>query len=237
MHLSIVIPAFNEQDRIVDTLDHLTGYLSQQDYDWEIIVVDDGSSDATIETVENKNATNTRVIAYQPNRGKGHAVRTGMQKAIGDYRIFYDADASTPIDQVEKLWPLFDQDVDIVIGSRSMKESDVQIHQAWYRENMGRIYNVMLRMLALTTFPDTQCGFKGFTKYACDIVLPRQTIEGFAFDAELLYIAHIHKLNIGQVPVTWINSPHTTLNAGSDSAQMILETLRVRWNAILGRYQ
>ena len=237
MHLSIVIPAFNEQDRIVDTLDHLTGYLSQQDYDWEIIVVDDGSADATKETVENKNAANTRVIAYQPNRGKGHAVRTGMQEAIGDYCVFYDADASTPIDQVEKLWPMFDNEVDIVIGSRSMAGSDVQVHQAWYRENMGRIYNVLLRFLALTRFPDTQCGFKGFSKHACDIVLPRQTIEGFAFDAELLYIAHIHKLNIAQVPVVWINSPHTTLNAGSDSARMILETLRIRWNAIVGRYQ
>ncbi len=236
MHLSIIIPAYNEQDRIVATLDQLTQYLSQQSYDWEIIVVDDGSGDATVQTVNDQNAPNTRVIAYQPNRGKGHAVRTGMQDATGDYRIFYDADASTPIDQVEKLWPLFEQGADIVIGSRSMKESDVQVHQAWYRENMGRIYNVLLRMLALTRFPDTQCGFKGFTKHACDIVFPRQTIEGFAFDAELLHIARIHKLTIAQVPVTWINSPHTTLNATTDSFSMILETFRIRWNAIRGRY-
>lgn len=236
MHLSLIIPAYNEQDRIVATLDHLTDYLSQQEYDYEVIIVDDGSTDDTIQKVEQKNAPNTRIIAYQPNRGKGHAVRTGMQDAKGDYRIFYDADASTPIDQVERLWPMFESGADIVIGSRSMQGSDVQVHQAWYRENMGRIYNILLRILALTRFPDTQCGFKGFTKHACDIVLPRQTIEGFAFDAEQLHIAKIHKLNIAQVPVTWINSPHTTLHAGTDSASMILETIGIRWNSLRGRY-
>ncbi len=236
MHLSIVIPAYNEEARIVDTLDQLTAYLERQDYDWEIIVVDDGSTDQTVKTVENQHARNTRVLSYQPNRGKGHAVRTGMDDATGEYRVFYDADASTPIDQVEKLWPMFDAGADIVIGSRSMRDSDVQVHQAWYRENMGRIYNVLLRLLGLTRFPDTQCGFKGFTQHACGVVFPRQTIEGFAFDAELLHIGRIHKLNIAQVPVTWINSPHTTLNATTDSAGMILETIRIRWNALLGRY-
>jgi len=237
VHLSIIIPAYNEANRIVDTLDQLTLYLSQQNSGYEIIVVNDGSTDDTTRTVEQTNTPHPRAIEYTPNRGKGHAVKTGMQAAQGDYRLFYDADASTPIDQLEKCWPQFQAGYDIVIGSRSMQGADVQVHQAWYRENMGRIYNLLLRILALTHFPDTQCGFKIFTAQAAAIIFPRQTIEGFAFDAELLYIAKRHNLKTQQIPVTWINSPQTTLHAATDSANMILETIKIRWNALRGRYK
>ncbi|MCC6694321.1 MAG: glycosyltransferase family 2 protein [Candidatus Hydrogenedentes bacterium] len=236
MRLSIVIPAYNEAGRIGGTLESIEAYLTRRTYKSEVIVVDDGSTDETA-TIVRERFPEVRLISYRPNRGKGHAVRTGMTHAHGDYRVFYDADASTPIEEVEKLWPHFDAGADIVIGSRALPESNVQVHQAWYRENMGRIFNVLIRMLGLTHYPDTQCGFKGFTARACAVVFPRQTIERFSFDAELLYIAAKHGLRIEQTGVCWINCPYTRLNPIADSTRMFLDVLTIRWKDLCGRYR
>jgi dolichyl-phosphate beta-glucosyltransferase len=160
-----------------------------------------------------------------------------MERARGAYRFFFDADASTPIEELEKAWPRFDDGADIVVGSRSLRESNVEVHQAWYRENMGRVFNLCLRILGLTHMPDTQCGFKGFTAAACDVVLPRQTIDRFAFDAELLYVAELHSLRIDQIPVRWINSRKSRLNPVTDSAAMFFEILGIRLNQLLGKYR
>lgn len=236
MYFSLVIPAYNEEGRIGDTLRHVQEYLSGQSYDWEVIVVSDGSSDRTVEVVRTGYPW-ALLETYARNRGKGYAVRTGMQAASGQYRVFYDADASTPIEEVEKLWPRFEGGADIVIGSRAMPESDVQAHQAWYRENMGRTFNVILRALRLTRFRDTQCGFKGFSAAACEVVFPRQTVYGFGFDVELLYIAAKHGLRVEQVPIRWRNSRRTTVNPITDSARMVAEAVSVRLKDLKGRYR
>ncbi len=152
-------------------------------------------------------------------------------------RLYYDADASTPIEEVDKLWPIFGNGAEVVIGSRSMPGSDVQIHQPWYRENMGRVFNRIIRILGITHFPDTQCGFKAFTAHACGIVFPRQTIARFSFDAELLYIAQKHELSVEQLPIRWKNSPHTSVNALMDSARMFWDALTIRFKDAMGRYQ
>jgi len=236
LHLSLVIPAYNEAGRIGDTLQKAGAYLARQPYSSEILVVDDGSADDTAATAKAA-WPEVRVISYRPNRGKGHAVRTGMNAATGDYRVFYDADASTPIEELEKLWPHFEDGADIVIGSRSLPESRIEVHQAWYRESMGRVFNFLLRLAGLTQFHDTQCGFKGFTARACDVVFPLQTVERYSFDAELLYIARRHGLRIDQVPVRWINCPYTRLNAATDSFRMFVDLLAIRARALLGRYE
>lgn len=236
MRLSIVIPAYNEEERIGSTIEAIDAYRATLEYDSEVIVVDDGSTDNTVSVVHNADPS-AQVISYHPNRGKGHAVRTGMAAAKGEIRLFYDADASTPIDEVEKLWPHFEAGAEIVIGSRSLPESDVQIHQPWYRENMGRVFNGIIRVLGVTRFPDTQCGFKAFTAHACSIVFPRQTIERFSFDAELLYIAQKHELPIAQLPIRWINCPHTSLNPLSDSARMFWDAVTIRFKDVMGRYR
>jgi dolichyl-phosphate beta-glucosyltransferase len=235
VHCSLVIPAYNESDRISQTLDDVAAYFAAQDYASEVIVVDDGSDDGTAEVVAGDFPA-VRLIRYEPNRGKGCAVRLGMQEASGAYRVFYDADGSTPISEIEKLWPCFEAGADIVIGSRSLQESDVQVHQAWYRENMGRVFNRILRLAGLTQYPDTQCGFKGLSAAACDVVFPRQTIERFSFDAELLAIAARHGLRIDQVPVRWINCPGTRVSLGGDSARMLLDLFAIRSNLRSGRY-
>ncbi|MBN2307362.1 MAG: glycosyltransferase family 2 protein [Candidatus Hydrogenedentes bacterium] len=236
MHLSIVIPAYNEASRIPATLRRVDEYLSRQTYDSEIVVVDDGSTDDTAAAVRDT-LPGVHLVSYGRNYGKGHAVKTGMMVAVGAYRVFYDADASTPIEELERLLPCFYDGADIVIGSRSLPESDVQVRQTWYREQMGRMFNRLLRLLALTSFPDTQCGFKGFTAEACRIVFPRQTLDRFSFDAELLFIAELHGLRIDQLPVRWINCPHTRVNALLDSLGMMRDIIRVRRNKALGKYR
>jgi dolichyl-phosphate beta-glucosyltransferase len=235
LHLSLVIPAYNEAGRIADSLTKAGAYLSRQSYAWEALLVDDGSDDDTAARARAA-MPQIRIVSYTPNRGKGHAVKTGMLAAKGAFRVFYDADASTPIEELEKLWPHFDAGADVVIGSRSLPESQVEVRQAWYRQTMGRVFNLLLRVAGLTHFPDTQCGFKGFTAYACDVVFPRQTIERYSFDAELLFIAQRHDLRIDQVPVRWINCPHTRLNAATDSLRMFTDLLTIRARAFLGKY-
>lgn len=235
IHLSVIIPAYNERDRIGATLDHFLAYLDREPYDWEIIVVDDGSTDGTAAFVE-ANFSGVHVMEVRPNRGKGHAVKTGMMAARGAYRLFSDADASTPIDEIRKFWPRIESGAAVVIGSRDIAGAQVEVHQAWYRENMGKIFNVFLRLAGLTRFHDTQCGFKLFTAAACEAIFPKQRVERFGFDAELLYIARCQGLTVAEMPVRWINSPHSTVNPIRDSARMIWDSLRIRLNGMLGRY-
>ena len=241
MHLSLVIPAYNEAQRLPDTLEKVLAYLDAQDYAAEVVVVDDGSTDDTVGVVEAypvSGKTALHVVPLSVNRGKGAAVRQGMMESTtGAYRVFYDADGSTPIEELEKLWPSFEQGVDVVIGSRALPESDVQVHQAWLREHLGKINNLVLRCLGITHFSDTQCGFKGFTAAACEAIFPQQTIERFSFDAELLYIAEKHGLKVEDVPVRWINSPDSRLNPVTDSLRMVLDLLTIRVKDLMGRYR
>lgn len=235
MQLSLVIPAYNESHRIEETLRHVEAYLREQSYDSEVLVVDDGSTDGTGELVR-AGFPKVKVLRHEPNRGKGYSVKSGMTAAQGAYRVFYDADASTPAEELAKLWPLFEAGADIVIGSRALPDSNIEIRQSWHRENMGRVFNTVLRTMSLTPFKDTQCGFKAFSAAACEAVFPRQSLNGFSFDAELLFIALRHGLRVEEIPITWRNCPHTSLRLGHHSAQMFWELLAVRWRAWQGAY-
>ena len=235
MHLSLIIPAYNEEKRIGDTLRRVVEYLAEQSFDSEILLVDDGSQDKTREVVE-REFPEVRIISYAENRGKGHAVRTGMLEGKGDIRFFFDADGSTPIEDLAKFWPFFDAGAAVVIGSRALPESRIDVHQPWYRESMGRVFNLFLRLFRLTRFPDTQCGCKGFTAEACRVVFPRQTIERWCFDAELLHIAHKHGLRIEQVPVSWAHVGQSRVQLFSGSARMLLDLIMIRLKDLAGKY-
>lgn len=236
LHLSVVIPAYNESRRIGGALESICTYLSRQEYDWEIIVVDDGSTDQTATYVE-ATYPGVQVLRDSVNRGKGHAVRCGMDAATGKYRLFTDADGSTPIDELDNFWPEVESGADVVIGSRSLPDSRVEIRQAWWRENMGRAFNFIIKCIALTPFIDTQCGFKLFSAESCDVILPRAVIDGFAFDVEWLYIAQRHGFVIREVPIRWINSERSSVNAITDSGRMLLEAVYIRWRALRGKYR
>lgn len=231
--LSLVIPAYNEAGRIERTLRHVLQYFDEQPYEAEVVVVDDGSRDATagvIRAFHTAYRTPVRLHQLAHNRGKGAAVRAGMlEVARGANRLFFDADESTPIGEVEKLWPRLNDGADIVIGSRSLPESEVEVHQAKYREAMGRTFNRILRLLGLTHFVDTQCGFKIFTAEAAQTVFARQTLEGFSFDVEILCIAQKHGLRIDEVPVRWLNHDASRVNPVTDSIRMFVDLLVIKY--------
>lgn len=238
MLLSLIIPAYNEAGRIGPSLEKAFRYFESTDYDVEILVVDDGSSDATIPSVEQafarKPATldrvTTRVIPVGANMGKGAAVRRGMLEATGAIRIFTDADFSTPIAEVRKIIPLIaGGEYDIVIGSRAAEgRTLVKKHQPWYREMMGRFYNVLVQLLVFRGIKDTQCGFKGFSAQAAEQLFSKQKVAGFSFDVEILFLAQRFGYRICVIAIEWYNDERTTVGALTDSTRMFWELLRIR---------
>ena len=236
VRLSLIIPAYNEAGRIGNTLRDCLDYFARQDYDFEIIVVDDGSQDGTADLVR-REFPNVRLISYTPNRGKGYAVKQGMLAATGKYRLFYDADGSTPISEADKLWRPLADGADVVIGSRSLPESQVELHQRPLREFIGRTFNHLTHILLGERFIDTQCGFKAFTAESTNQIFPRQTLDRFCFDAELLYIARAQGLKVTEIPVRWINTPNSRVTLVADSARMLKDLFKIRINALQGKYK
>ena len=239
MKLSVVIPAYNEENRIGATLDSLGAYLTEQKYSSEILVVDDGSQDKTQQVVLEKmdHVPGLRLLENGQNRGKGYTVRHGITEAKGDFVLFFDADASTPIDQVEYFLPKFEQGYDVCIGSRAVTGSDIVVHQPWIRENMGRVFNLFVRLLTMGDFKDTQCGFKAFSAKAANVVFQRQTIWGFGFDVEVLYIAKKFGFRIAEVPIKWINSPDSKVSPTMDALKMFWDLLDIRIKDMKGVYR
>lgn len=211
--LSIVIPAFNEAVRLPATLDRIEAYVRQRGLNAEVVVVDDGSVDQTAEVVR-AHAANwpaLHLVSAGHNGGKGAAVRLGMLAAVGRYRVFTDADLSVPIEDIEKLLGPLHNGTGVVIASRALPSSDVQLHQPWYRELMGKVFNRFVRLFAVGGVRDTQCGFKGFTAEVAEKVFPPLQTRGFGFDVEVLYRARAAGYKILEVPTRWINSPRTTV--------------------------
>ncbi len=233
--LSLVIPAYNEAERLPHTLPAVLDYLARQQYTWEIIVVDDGSQDNTGQLIQTR-FPDVIVHIHEKNRGKGEAVRSGILRSQGAFCAYFDADGSTPISELERAWPLFEDGADIVIGSRSLPASRVEIRQNIVRQTMGRIFNFLLRILRLTRFPDTQCGFKVFTRTVAQAVFPCLSIAGFGFDAEFLFLAERMGFRIAQIPVHWRNHPHSKVRMISDAARMFIDALRIRLRALRGHY-
>ncbi len=233
MMISIVIPAYNEQARIEHTLKKISCLSLWSSVDLEIIVVDDASKDRTAQIVQDfaRYDPRVRLFSCKVNQGKGHAVRLGMQEARGDYRLFADADNSTPIEEIQKLLPLVQRGVcDVAIASRALKGSDVRVKQSWIRQHMGKTFNFFVRSLLLKDFQDTQCGFKCFSKKAAETIFPLQRIDRFAFDVEVLMIATLKGFAVKEVPVVWLNSPQSRVHPVKDAARMFFDLLCIKAN-------
>ncbi len=209
MKVSVVVPAYNEVQRILPSLERIFAYMDQYHADYEVVLVDDGSTDGTSAAVQQRFAARPqlRALAYGGNRGKGYAVRFGALHAGGDVVLFSDADLSTPIEEMEKMLALIEAGHDLVIGSRALAQSEIRKRQPIYREGAGKLFNLLVRLIVLPRFHDTQCGFKLFRRERLLPVLRRQQIDGFAFDVEMIALAVAAGLRVAEVPVVWINSP------------------------------
>lgn len=231
IELSVVIPAYNEVERLGDSLERVIAWLRDQPFRSEIVVVDDGSSDATAELARNvlqDVQMPTQVLVNEQNRGKGYSVRRGMMQSNGRLALFSDADLSTPIEHAADLRAAIEGGADIAVGSRQTVGSDIEVHQPLLRETAGRMFSAVQRAILGTGIRDTQCGFKMFTREAVEIVFPHQKLERWAFDAELVFIAQRLGLTVVEVPVRWRNSPATKVNAIRDGLQMVADLWQIR---------
>jgi dolichyl-phosphate beta-glucosyltransferase len=241
-YLSVVIPAYKEGERIGRTLLEIEKYFNDKSYEWEIIIVVDGSPDNTAEISRNyaNQVRNLRVIENKENHGKGYVVRQGLLEAKGKYRLFMDADGSTSITHLDKFLPEFENGYNVVIGSRDVEGAFVQIHQAKYKEIFGDLGNWAIRIiLGLWSFPDTQCGFKMISGKAADAVASRMVIDRFGFDFELIKLAKDLGFKIKQLPVRWLNEEGSTvtLTGPNGYIQVFVDLFKMRWRLWTGKYK
>lgn len=239
--LSIVIPAFNEQDRLGRSIATILAYIQENNLNAELIVVDDGSSDATEMVAEEACGSHpeirSRVIRYENNRGKGFAVRTGLKSAEANIALFSDADLSTPIEELVKLaGPIRNNEFDLTFGSRALDRSLIGTHQPWRREQGGKVFNLIVRVLTGLPFWDTQCGFKAFNMKKFGPLLDLMRIDRFGFDVEFLYVANLHDLRLKEIPVRWNNDDRSKVSVVRDSIRMFDEVRQIRRNAKKGLY-
>lgn len=238
MHLSVIIPAYNEDKRLPRTLEEINAYLIKQNYDYEILVVDNGSKDRTREIVRNLMGKINGLRLIEKNQGgKGKAVSAGMLEAVGDFRIFTDADNSTSINQIEKMWEEFQNGFEVVIGSRDIKGAILDPPQPWLRNFLlgggFKLYRKII--LGLWGIEDTQCGFKGFTKKAAEAIFPKARIDHFAFDPEILILAQKMGYKIKEIPIVWKNDLESKVKPGA-IIKMALDLIKIKWNLITKKY-
>jgi dolichyl-phosphate beta-glucosyltransferase len=240
--ISIVIPAFDEAARLQEPLDRVFRYLKQESVRAEVIVVDDGSGDGTSEAAEsvfaNHREIDARVVSYEPNRGKGYAVRLGLENSRADIALFSDADLSTPIEEMPKLVkPIQLGEFDVTFGSRALDRSLIGTHQPWRREQGGKVMNLIIKTMSGLPFADTQCGFKAFNMVKFRPLLDVMTIDRFGFDVEFLFVAKYHGLKLEEIPVRWNNVEGSKVSVFRDTKRMISELMQIRKNARRNTYE
>ncbi len=235
--LSIIIPSYNEEQRLPATLERIAAYLQTCGRETEVLVVDDGSKDGTAAVAEyfQIKIPSLRIISNGVNRGKGYSVRHGIQQARGRIALFTDANLSAPIEEAGQLIDALETN-DVAIGSRALDRSLISVHESRFREFAGIVFTTIVRLILWLPFVDTQCGFKAFRRDRCGILFEQQTIERFGFDPELLYLARHHGLRAVEIPVRWGHSHATKVSMMRDSMQMFLDVFTIRWNSLTGRY-
>jgi dolichyl-phosphate beta-glucosyltransferase len=236
VYLSIIIPAHNEEDRLPPSLVKVDEFISQQPYKSEVIVVENGSHDKTLEIAQSfQNKMPSLRVIQEMQSGKGLAVRSGMLAAQGQYRIFCDADFSMPVTEISKFIPKTGELYDIAIGSRELPESK-RVDEPEFRHLIGRVFNSLVRYALLPGLQDTQCGFKAFRGDVAEHLFSMQTLTGWSFDAELLFLAQRLGFKIIEIPITWYYKPGTRLHIVKDSIKMASDLFTIRRNANQGKY-
>lgn len=239
--LSIIIPAFDEEFRVGETIRQILGFIKKENLSAELIVVDDGSRDATFDVAKKTAAefpdVKTQVIRYEKNRGKGFAVRTGLMAAVGEIALFSDADLSTPIEELSKLIePIRLGEYDVTFGSRALDRSLIGTRQPWRREQGGKVFNLLVRLSTNLPYWDTQCGFKAFNMEKFRPLLKFMVVDRFGFDVEFLYVANLYGLRLKEIPVRWNHFDGTKVSVLRDSVRMFSEVRQIRRNAKQSKY-
>lgn len=239
IYLSVVIPAYNEAGRILDGLDDTLAYLRDLGRPSEILVVDDGSRDRTVELVKGHptGPVPLRVVALETNQGKGEAVRRGMLVARGRYRLFRDADTSTRMAEFDAMRPLLEAGAPVVIASRRVASAVFEKEQPWLRKTLGTAFTLICRAMLVWEVVDYTCGFKAFEAKAADAVFSRQRIRRWGFDGEILFLAERLGFRIVQIPVKWKDTPGSKVNLAVDIWRTLGEMAQVRYNALTGAYR
>ena len=236
---SFILPAYNESERLSESIPKVLQYVHERGFAAEIIVVNDGSTDKTAEVVRQFAVSNSMIVLLENpgNRGKGYSVRNGMLNARAEVALFTDADLSSPITEADKLFGALSAGADVAIGSRWLQRELQTERQPLMRQLYGRLFNLELRVVLGLRYKDTQCGFKAFNRRAIDTVFTRQRIERWGFDPELLFLADKFKLKTLEVAVEWAHDHRSKIHPVRDGLRMGMEVLKIRWNSILGRYR
>lgn len=236
--ISVIIPAYNEEKIIINTLKKIDNYLKKKKYIYEIIVVDDASKDGTFQLIEKLRTKNNKIkiLKNKTNKGKGYSVKRGVLNAKFDLVLFSDSDLATPVEMLERMLK-YTKDYDIIIASRNLRDSIIKVKQPWYRVLAGKIFPLLVRMIVLKGIKDTQCGFKMFKKSAVKNIFPLQTFERWCFDVEILFIAKKLGFKIKEVPVVWVDRRESKMNLIRDSFKMLMDLFRIRYNNMTGKYK
>lgn len=239
MRLSVIVPAYNEANTLEKIINEYDNYLFQKDYDYEIIIVNDGSSDNTATIAKRLSEKENIIFIDNPiNKGKGAVVKQGFQNARGDYRLFIDADGATSIEHLDKVWPLLESGNEIVIGTRNSLDATgawQEVKQAFWKRTLGKAGNLVIQTLTVPGIWDTQCGFKIFHKDAINTIIPKQSINRWAFDVELLVIAKKNNFRIAKIPVIWKNSSQSRVGIKGYFTSL-REIFKIFLNKVLGKY-
>jgi len=237
--ISVIIPAYNEQDRIGKAVNTIASYFRKKGLNYEIIIVDDGSRDLTPSIVKKMALKNSaiKLITNKINKGKGYSVKKGMLKSSGKVCLFTDADISTPIRELGKLLAFTEKGYEVVVGSRRLKNSKIKVYQPVFRRLFGWLFHVVRRIFILSDIKDTQCGFKLFSRKIIKSVFSRQTTSGFVFDAEVLLIARSLGYKIKELPVIWIDDIKSTLSIKKHIVNICKDLIAIKINQVKGMYK
>jgi len=236
--LSVVVPCYNEENRFQKGLTHYLSYLSKQKYPWELILVNDGSHDQTVELMRDsaRGKSNIQIVTYSRNHGKGYAIIQGVKTAHGQYILFTDLDHSVPIATVESFFKYFEKGYQAVIGSRRVKEAKIHIHQHFLRELLGKGFTLLVRLLIDWQIKDATCGFKAFEKNIAQKIFSKITVYDWAFDAEILFLCKKYKIKVAQAPVTWSDVRGTKVSLKKDIFRSLTGLIKIRLNGLQGKY-
>lgn len=236
IYLSILIPAYNEEKIIKGSLEKIINFLSGKKYDWEIVVVNDGSKDKMSDEVKKISKENVILVSYKDNRGKGGALKEGVNHCQGKYIIFTDADLSVPIETIDKFLQEMERDTDMVVGSRRVRGSKILVHQPFIRESLGRVFTLITKVFLNINLSDFTCGFKGFTNKVGKKIFGKSLIKRWAYDAEIVFLANKFKFKITEIPVSWVDRPNSRVRVGKAVVTSLADLFRIRFYNLVGKY-